>query len=86
MSRSGSTRMQFKPSAIIHFFPGGTKSLARSYAQRRRLDGRRLKLSNCATFTKGIVMSGRAPADQGLFFGVALVASAVMSSAFFCGE
>jgi hypothetical protein len=31
----------------------------------------------------GIVMSGRAPADQGLFFGVALVASAVMSSAFF---
>jgi tagatose-1,6-bisphosphate aldolase non-catalytic subunit AgaZ/GatZ len=34
----------------------------------------------------GIVMSGRAPADQGLFFGVALVASAVMSSAFFCGE
>jgi len=35
---------------------------------------------------EGIVMSGRAPADQGLFFGVALVASAVMSSAFFCGE
>jgi hypothetical protein len=35
---------------------------------------------------KGIVISGRAPADQGLFFGVALVASAVMSSAFFCGE
>ena len=34
----------------------------------------------------GIVMSGRAPADQGLFFGVALVASAVMSSAFFCGD
>jgi hypothetical protein len=30
----------------------------------------------------GIVMSGRAPADQGLFFGVALVVGAVMSSAF----
>jgi hypothetical protein len=26
-------------------------------------------------------MSGRAPADQGLFFGVALVVGAVMSSA-----
>jgi hypothetical protein len=34
----------------------------------------------------GILMSGRAPADQGLFFGVALVASAVMSSAFYCEE
>jgi hypothetical protein len=34
----------------------------------------------------GIVMSGRAPADRGLFCGVALVANAVMSSAFFCGE
>jgi hypothetical protein len=34
----------------------------------------------------GIVMSGRAPADQGLFFGVARVVGAVMSSAFFCGE
>ena len=32
------------------------------------------------------LIKGRAPADQGLFFGVALVASAVMSSAFFCGE
>ena len=30
----------------------------------------------------GIVMSGRAPANQGLFFGVALVVGAVMSSAF----
>jgi hypothetical protein len=39
-----------------------------------------------ATNGVGIVMSGRAPADQGLFFGVALVAGAVMSSAFFCGE
>jgi hypothetical protein len=29
----------------------------------------------------GIVMSGRAPANQGLFFGVALVVGAVMSSA-----
>jgi hypothetical protein len=29
----------------------------------------------------GSVMSGRAPADQGLFFGVALVVGAVMSSA-----
>jgi hypothetical protein len=29
----------------------------------------------------GNVMSGRAPADQGLFFGVALVVGAVMSSA-----
>jgi hypothetical protein len=29
----------------------------------------------------GIVMSGRAPADQGLFFGVARVVGAVMSSA-----
>jgi len=27
-----------------------------------------------------------APADQGLFFGVALVVGAVMSSAFLCGE
>jgi hypothetical protein len=27
-----------------------------------------------------------APADQGLFFGVALVVGAVMSSAFYCGE
>jgi hypothetical protein len=27
-------------------------------------------------------MSGRAPADQGLFFGVALVVGAVMSSVF----
>jgi hypothetical protein len=27
-----------------------------------------------------------APADQGLFFGVALIVGAVMSSAFFCGE
>ena len=26
------------------------------------------------------------PADQGLFFGVALVVGAVMSSAFYCGE
>jgi hypothetical protein len=34
----------------------------------------------------GVVMSGRAPADQGLFFRVALVAGAVMSSAFLCGE
>jgi hypothetical protein len=40
----------------------------------------------CWDNTNGIVMSGRAPADQGLFFGVALVANAVMSSAFFCGE
>jgi hypothetical protein len=30
----------------------------------------------------GVDMSGRAPADQGLFFGVALVVGAVMSSAF----
>jgi hypothetical protein len=30
----------------------------------------------------GLVMSGRAPTDQGLFFGVALVVGAVMSSAF----
>jgi hypothetical protein len=43
----------------------------------RTMEGRRIL---------GIVMSGRAPADQGLFFGVALVAGAVMSSAFFCGE
>jgi len=33
----------------------------------------------------GIVMSGRRPLIKG-YFGVALVASAVMSSAFFCGE
>ena len=38
------------------------------------------------TSLEGIVMSGRAPADQGLFFGVARVVGAVMSSAFFCGE
>ena len=49
--------------------------------------GRLAGLSASASMTRhGIVMSGRAPADQGLFFGVALVASAVMSSAFFCGE
>ena len=34
---------------------------------------------------EGIVMSGRRPLIKG-YFGVALVASAVMSSAFFCGE
>ena len=31
---------------------------------------------------RALSMSGRAPADQGLFFGVALVVGAVMSSAF----
>jgi hypothetical protein len=48
--------------------------------------GQSLSAALRATSRPGIVMSGRAPADQGLFFGVALVASAVMSSAFFCGE
>ena len=38
-----------------------------------------------AIIVEGSVMSGRAPADQGLFFGVALVVNAVMSSAF-CAE
>jgi hypothetical protein len=37
-------------------------------------------LTNSGSIT-GNVMSGRAPADQGLFFGVALVVGAVMSSA-----
>jgi hypothetical protein len=32
--------------------------------------------------SEGIVMSGRALADQGLFFGVALIVGAVMSSTF----
>jgi len=36
-------------------------------------------------YPEGIVMSGRRPLIKG-YFGVALVASAVMSSAFFCGE
>jgi hypothetical protein len=34
---------------------------------------------------EGVVMSGWRPLIKG-YFGVALVASAVMSSAFFCGE